>query len=62
MTNLRAYRKASGISQERLAELLGVTQGAVTQWECGRTHPGYTRLLKLADLLGVTVDELMKGA
>ena len=62
MTNLRAYRKASGISQEQLAAMLGVTQGAITQWETGKTHPGFNKLLTLAGLFGVTVDELMKGA
>ena len=62
MQNIKTYRKASGISQEKLAAILNVSQSAVTQWETGKTHPGFNKLLQLADLFGVTVDELMKGA
>lgn len=62
MGNLKAYRKAVGISQEELAAQLGVSQVAVSQWESGRTHPGFEKIIKLSDILGVTIDELVKGA
>ena len=52
-------RKAKGLTQEQLAKLLGVTQGAVAQWENGMTHPAFNMLPRLAAALGVTVDELI---
>ena len=52
-------RKAKGLTQEQLAKLLGVTQGAVAQWENGLTHPAFNMLPRLATALGVTVDELI---
>jgi transcriptional regulator with XRE-family HTH domain len=52
-------RKAKGMTQEQLAKLLGVTQGAVAQWENGLTHPAFNMLPRLAAALGVTVDELI---
>lgn len=52
-------RKAKGLTQEQLAKLLGVTQGAVAQWENGLTHPAFNMLPRLAAALGVTVDELI---
>lgn len=62
MSNLKAYRKAAGISQEELAARLGVSQVAISQWESGRTHPAFEKIIRLADILGVTIDELVKGA
>jgi transcriptional regulator with XRE-family HTH domain len=52
-------RKAKGLTQEQLAKLLGVTQGTVSQWENGLTHPAFNMLPRLANALGVTVDELI---
>ena len=36
--NIRAYRKQRGLTQEQLAEVLGVSVGAVYKWEIGRAH------------------------
>jgi transcriptional regulator with XRE-family HTH domain len=52
-------RKKAKLTQEQLAKLLGVTQGAVAQWENGLTHPAFNMLPRLAAALGVTVYELM---
>ena len=54
-------RKRAGISQVDLAKALGVTQSAVSQWEMGVTSPRQAMLLRLADVLGCTVDELLRG-
>lgn len=54
-------RKRAGISQVDLAKALGVTQGAVSQWEMGITSPRPSMLLRLADVFGCTVDELLRG-
>lgn len=59
--NLEKIRKEKGISQCDLALSLGVTQGAVSMWESGACMPSSKKLLKLAVVLGCTVDELLKG-
>lgn len=56
---IRRRRMAMGISQGRLAKLMNVTQGSVSQWEKGLTHPKVESLPKLAFTLGVSIDELI---
>ncbi|GIP36918.1 hypothetical protein J31TS4_01980 [Paenibacillus sp. J31TS4] len=51
-------RKQKGLTQERLAERLGVTYQAVSKWENGQSMPDVTLLPLLADTLGMTMDEL----
>ena len=60
-SRLKAKREANGITQVQLAIMLGITQGAVSQWEAGQTKPNIELLPKLADILGCTVDELLRG-
>lgn len=60
MQNLKEARQLKGITQEQLAKMLGITQGAVAQWENGLTHPAFDKLQTVASVLGVTVDELIK--
>ena len=52
------YRKALGLTQEGLAQKLGVTNQAVSKWESGQSCPDITLLPQLADLFGITIDEL----
>jgi Helix-turn-helix. len=54
-------RKEKGITQEDLAERLGVTPQAVSKWENDISYPDITLLPRLAEILGVTVDELLSG-
>ena len=61
MDNIREARKAQGLTQEQLAELIGVTQGTVAQWENGLTHPSFEKIPKVANALGITVEELLKA-
>lgn len=56
---LCALRKAAGLSQTQLGEKLHVTNKAVSKWENGRAMPGLEIVRQLADLLNVTVDELL---
>lgn len=56
---LQNLRKAAGLSQEALAERLGVTRQAVSKWETGEGKPDIDNLLPLAKLLGTTVDYLL---
>lgn len=55
----KSLRKSKGLSQKMLAEKLGIGQGAVSQWEVGRSMPDLTTLVKLADLYGVSTDYLL---
>lgn len=58
--SIRKLRRDKGLSQFELAELLGINQSAVAQWETGKTAPNFKRLKKLAEILGCSVDDLMK--
>ena len=51
-------RKAKGLSQEELAEQLGVSRQAVSRWELGQTLPDISNLLQLCELFGVSADYL----
>lgn len=57
---IKIARLRAGITQSDLAKQLGVTNGTVSQWEQGITHPSARRLKPLAEILGTTVDELLK--
>lgn len=54
-------RRMKGIKQDELAEQLGVTPQAVSKWENDGSCPDISLLPKLAELLGVTTDELLSG-
>ena len=54
-------RKSKGLTQAKFADMIHVTQGAVSQWETGRTSPDVQQMFILADFFGVTVDELSSG-
>lgn len=55
-------RKALGLTQKQLAERLLVSDKAVSKWENGASYPEVTLLPPLAQILGLTVDELLAGA
>ena len=54
-------RKEKGLTQEELAQHMGVSPQAVSKWENDQTCPDISALPKLAKLLGVSVDELLSG-
>lgn len=54
-----SQRKLKGLSQEELAEKLGVSRQAVSKWETGEALPEITKLKGLADVFGVTTDFLL---
>ncbi|MDR1569038.1 MAG: helix-turn-helix domain-containing protein [Oscillospiraceae bacterium] len=58
---LLALRKQNGLSQEELAERLGVTRQAVSKWERGEALPDTENLITLARLYRVSLDELLLG-
>ena len=54
-------RRQKGLKQEDMAERLGVSPQAVSKWENDQTCPDISLLPRLAELLGVSVDELLSG-
>lgn len=58
---IKKYRDRLGLSQEELAEKIFVTRQSVSNWENGRTYPDIQSLLRLSDLFGLSLDELIKG-
>lgn len=57
--NIKRLRLAKGLTQEQLAELLTISTAAVSKWEARNTYPDITMLFPLAEIFGVTVDELL---
>lgn len=55
------YRKAKGLTQEALANLMGVSSQAVSKWETDASCPDITALPQLCKILGITTDELLTG-
>lgn len=56
---IRTYRKKKHMTQEEMANCLGVTAPAVNKWENGNSTPDILLLAPIARLLGITVDELL---
>lgn len=56
------YRKLAKLSQEELADQVGVSRQAVSKWELGESTPEVDKLLALARAFGVTTDELLSEA
>ena len=56
--NLKFYRQNKGYSQNAIANLVGVTQQCVSEWENGKIEPTLTFLIKLADIFEISLDEL----
>ena len=57
--NLSALRRTTGLSQEKAAEAVGVTRQALAKWESGETTPDVLHSDKLAELYGVSLDDLL---
>lgn len=57
--NIQAARKALGLTQEDLANRLGVARQTVAKWESGESLPDLENAYALAKLLGVSVDDLI---
>lgn len=56
--NIRQFRQAAHLSQEKVAELVGVSRQAVTKWEKDQSEPSCDNLMRLAEVLGVTPAQL----
>lgn len=56
---LKTLRKAKDMTQEQLAEYMGISPQAVSRWETGATSPDISALPQLADLFSISIDELL---
>ena len=55
---LREVRKTKGLKQQELADILGISRKSYSYWENGKTEPSFESIVKLADLLDVSLDWL----
>lgn len=58
---LRAARAKCGLTQEQAAEKLYVTRQTVSNWENEKSYPDIVSIVKISELYGVSLDELLKG-
>lgn len=58
---IAALRKEKGLTQQQLADLLNLSNKTISKWESGMGSPDISNLPPLADALGVSVDELLRG-
>ena len=58
---LRRAREAKGMTQQSLAEQLYVTRQSVSRWECGDRYPDLLTTTRIAQILEVSLDDLLSG-
>lgn len=58
---IQSLRKAKGISQEELADIIGVSRQAVSKWESEQSTPDVEKIILLADYFETTTDYLLRG-
>lgn len=59
--NLQFYRKKEDITQEQLAEKLGVSRQTISKWESGSSYPEMEKIIQLCDMFQCTMDVLLRG-
>ena len=57
--NIRAFRRDASLTQEQLAQAMGVTVGAVSKWESGSSVPDLALIIDLASYFSTSVDVLL---
>lgn len=57
---LQILRKQTGMSQEKLAEKIGISRQAVAKWEVGESYPEMDKIIILSDLFRISIDKLVK--
>ena len=56
--NIKQLREAAGMTQAELAAKMRLTTPSITKWELGRANPTYDNLIQLAEIFGVSLDEV----
>lgn len=59
---VKTLRRAAGMTQQDIANRLGITAAAVGMWECGKARPRLDTLRELADVFGVPVSDLVESS
>ena len=55
------YRNSINMSQEKLAEKIGVTRQTISKWETNQSTPEFDKIVPLCEVFGISTDELIKG-
>lgn len=58
---LQELRKKANLSQEELAEKLGLSRQAISKWESEQTNPDINNIIKLSEIYSVSTDYILKG-
>lgn len=58
---LLKLRKQKGLSQEEIANIIGVSRQTISKWETGESNPDFDKIIPLCDLYNITTDELIRG-
>lgn len=61
MNGIEHMRKQRNMTQSELAQLLGVSQANISQWETGEAMPRADKLPELAKVFGCSIDDLYRG-
>ena len=60
MSTIKAKRIGMNLTQEKLGDLIGVSNTTVSMWETGEAVPRAKTLIKLAEILGCKIDDLLR--
>lgn len=60
-SQIKKRRTELGMSQESLAKKIGVSRSAISNWEIERNYPDLQVIVTLSEVLGISIDELLKG-
>ena len=59
INNLKKIRKNNNLSQEQLAEILGISRQAISKWESGSAYPEMEKIIQLCEKFNVNIDDLL---
>jgi len=59
-TKIKEARLAAKLTQEQVADELGVSRQTISNWENGKTYPDIVRIIKMSDLYSISLDHLLK--
>ena len=58
-TKIKNARIAAQLTQEQVADALGVSRQTMSNWENGKTYPAIISVIKMSDLYGISLDHLL---
>ncbi|MCG4437262.1 helix-turn-helix transcriptional regulator [Erysipelothrix rhusiopathiae] len=58
---IKFYRTEQKMSQEMLAEMLNISRQSISKWERGESLPSIDNLIRLSEILGIPLNDLVKG-